>query len=436
MQTHPITPRRRRWRRLAIAALVVGGALAAWAGWALYAASSFSGRIAAIRAAGDPASIADLAPKPIPADEDAAAQLAAVAPQIEAFARDHGRFFNTPLGKAYDEARGRGEPATSEQLSAIKTILDGFPEIDAAVTKAAACDRYGSRLDYSLPQPQFLNAALDSSIRTVARYGQWQMEVAMAEGRHADALQQGVELLRLGRLFQAEPGLIGGMVAAAIRDSAARVIYDSLAAGSAPAELHAALDRELAIQDDMQPFVLTLKSERAMVIEALQSQFGGMAGLFMNTVGRPMKMHHTAILDLFDAVLPLAAEPWHKVAGKSPPNAVFKKPTGLGTMADLLQPSIEGAYETANRSLAMTRSLRIYNALRQYAAKHGREAEGLADLRLPKEATTDPFSGEPMKLKRTDEGWVVYSVAKDGRDDGGLLREQNDYGVGPAKLRD
>src|SRR5688572_8694415 len=139
----PLLPRNRTLRWLLLFAIATGTALIGWSLWALYAANSFSGRIAAIRGAGDPASIADLAPKPIPADRDAAAQLAEVAPQVAAFARDHGRFFNTPLGKAYDEARGRNERATAEQLSAIQTILDRFPEIDDAVTRAAACDLYG-----------------------------------------------------------------------------------------------------------------------------------------------------------------------------------------------------------------------------------------------------------------------------------------------------
>jgi hypothetical protein len=31
----------------------------------------------------------------------------------------------------------------------------------------------------------------------------------------------------------------------------------------------------------------------------------------------------------------------------------------------------------------------------------------------------DPFDGAPLRYKRTDRGFVVYSVGEDGRDDGG-----------------
>ena len=61
-------------------------------------------------------------------------------------------------------------------------------------------------------------------------------------------------------------------------------------------------------------------------------------------------------------------------------------------------------------------------------AENGREAESLAELSLPAEATIDPFSGAPLLLNRRDNKWIVYSVGDDGKDDGGLAPK--DYGVG------
>ena len=104
-------------------------------------------------------------------------------------------------------------------------------------------------------------------------------------------------------------------------------------------------------------------------------------------------------------------------------------------LADLLVPGLEAAYVAHARSLALSRALRIYNALRQFETQHGREAKGLEELSLPVEATVDPFSGQPLKLKSTDEGWVVYSVMQNGVDDGGDFSEMNDYGVAPRKWR-
>jgi hypothetical protein len=98
-------------------------------------------------------------------------------------------------------------------------------------------------------------------------------------------------------------------------------------------------------------------------------------------------------------------------------------------------PAVKAAYQARARSLAVSRSLRIYNALRQFAEKNGREAAGLEELGLPQEATIDPYSGEPLKLKDTDEGWIIYSVMENGVDDGGDFKAIKDYGVAPPKLR-
>ena len=81
----------------------------------------------------------------------------------------------------------------------------------------------------------------------------------------------------------------------------------------------------------------------------------------------------------------------------------------------------------------MLRSLRAFNALQRYAEEHGAEAAGLADLQLPAEATVDPFTGKPLIAKSVDGSWSVYSVGKDGVDDGGEFATPKDFGVGPSK---
>ena len=110
--------------------------------------------------------------------------------------------------------------------------------------------------------------------------------------------------------------------------------------------------------------------------------------------------------------------------------------SGHGVLADLLMPAMQAAFEANARSLAVSRALRIDNALRQFAEKNGREAKGLEELDLPKEATIDPYSGEPLKLKHTEDGWIMYSVMQNGVDDGGDFKELKDYGVAPRESRD
>ena len=50
--------------------------------------------------------------------------------------------------------------------------------------------------------------------------------------------------------------------------------------------------------------------------------------------------------------------------------------------------------------------------------KHGRLPKTLAEAGVK---DIDPFNGEPFKYRRTDAGFVIYSVGYDRKDDGGLL---------------
>jgi hypothetical protein len=77
------------------------------------------------------------------------------------------------------------------------------------------------------------------------------------------------------------------------------------------------------------------------------------------------------------------------------------------------------------------RCFRILNALQAYKEENDREAESLDDLDLPASALVDPFDGKQLKLKKTDEGWLIYSVYRNRKDDGGRLEPMDDVGVAP-----
>ena len=142
----------------------------------------------------------------------------------------------------------------------------------------------------------------------------------------------------------------------------------------------------------------------------------------MHVAGWPVKRLYLGALDSYDELLASAAKPWYEVSGKLRTSDSHPPTTGKGVLADLLLPALQAAYSANARDLAVLRSLRIFNALTQYRDEHGHEASRLADLSLPKEATIDPFSGEPLKVKHTDEGWIIYSVMQNGVDDGGISR--------------
>ena len=64
--------------------------------------------------------------------------------------------------------------------------------------------------------------------------------------------------------------------------------------------------------------------------------------------------------------------------------------------------------------------------IEQFRNQNGRLPEKLLELRPQfrfKEAE-DPFAGNALRYRRTETGYVLYSVGGDGRDDGGLVESE------------
>jgi hypothetical protein len=62
-------------------------------------------------------------------------------------------------------------------------------------------------------------------------------------------------------------------------------------------------------------------------------------------------------------------------------------------------------------------------AMERFRRGNGRWPKSLDEITksLLPEPLTDPYSGEPVRVARVPDGWVVYCVGPDGQDDGGRL---------------
>jgi hypothetical protein len=401
----------------------------------------FNAKIEAIRAAGYPASIADLKPKSIPAELNAAAHLDALAPRLDEFAKEQYRWERkTPLGKTYEDLP-EGTRPNAEQLAAMRAILDNYADLEAAVAAAAACPQYASTADFSLHFNEFLEKNIDSvkNIRATTRLIRWRAGVLIGENRPDLAVERWLEVLRLAKLHEAEPTLMAQLVTFAVRGATIGGLHEALTAGSIPPELRDRLDAELARVENPSKMRDILIGERGVSVSAGIDQTSGInpevPRPIVWLVGWPVKRFFTGPLAFYEELLPIADIPWPEFKRHFADGGKFDRPSEHGVLADLLVPALEAGFVTAHRDTAYVRSLRVFNALQRYADENGREAAALADLDLPKEATIDPFSEKPLIIRRTDAGWLVYSVGVNGIDDGGKIhdREQSDVGLGPPQ---
>ncbi len=428
---------KRFWIRLAIGlAIMVAVGLIFNSVMAWRMESRLQARLAAIRAAGDPASVADLAPEPIPDEKNAAAVLERIGPRLDAFSREYAQFYDSPLGKKFEEAEDRDERLTKAQSDALRVILDKYGDVERGLAAAANCDKYASRLDFSLPASKFIEKMMDTQgrIRTGARFLNWRIQVLLAEGQNEKAVECGIETYRLARLYESEPSMVAFLVAIAVRGLTANQIYDALAAGPVSPQVRAALEEELAWMEDPQRLLRTFKTERAISAgwDDLSPILPSLA--LARPFGWVLKSYQLGAIDFSDEYIQMATRPWHQVSAKLGPEDAPHS-TGHGILADLLTPALRAVFSANARSLALARALRIDMALRQFAETNGREASGLEELNLPAEVTTDPFSGKPLNLKHFEDGWVIYTVMENGVDDGGDFKGRKDYGLAPPKRR-
>jgi hypothetical protein len=96
----------------------------------------------------------------------------------------------------------------------------------------------------------------------------------------------------------------------------------------------------------------------------------------------------------------------------------------------LLQPeSNEAVAAAAARTTASLRAMECLLALRRWQMSHRgspKDLSSVAKAAALKTVPVDPYDGKPMKLVMIDGQPVVYSVGRDGKDDGGLVDSNRD----------
>ncbi|MEO2046760.1 MAG: hypothetical protein ABGX16_09335 [Pirellulales bacterium] len=423
---------KRLLKRLAIGlAILVGILLLANAGYSWWIGRQLEQRLAALRAAGDPTSFAELAPEPTPLEQDAAAQLAQLAPELEAFAKEHFQFHEkTPLGQAFDKRQDQGLGPTPEQAAAMGEILTHYENLLSGLEQASHCTGYASQIDYSVGYPQMMEELFQpcGDVRTAARFLRMRIIVLLAGDQVDEAVRTGMMILRLARHYEGEPALVNGLVVIAVRGIGVEGINLALRAGPVSMELRPQLDEELKRQDDPLRIVHMFKTERVLNLGACQGMF--VEAWWLPWIEKGLQID---MIEFYDRMLPMLVQNWHQ---STPPFSQFNNFPHRSyisrVLIGLMEPALEAGLDAVSRDVAFIRSLRIVNAITAYTQREGQPPTGLESLELPAAATIDPFSGEPLKLKQTDHGWVVYTVYQNRTDEGGDFKDQADWGLAPA----
>jgi hypothetical protein len=294
--------------------------------------------------------------------------------------------------------------------------------------QAAGCPDYSPELDYTVPSAEFLTqtTGLASKHRSAVRLLSCRAELLALNGRGDEAVQTALCMLRLAHQVDRVPFLMSYLVAMAVRSIAVQSANVALQTTSVSKGVRNALDVELAAHERIEGFRWIINTERAFV---RKSFIDSMPGRNFWLFGRGFwNRQESACLEVFPALIAAAGPP---VSYSSAEQAI-KAPKAI--LAELLFPAFRSAFASAANTQARIRCMRVLNAIQTHVPADSNEVPKLGELGLPAETTIDPFNGEPLHVKKLPEGWLVYSVGRNLRDDGGKLDDaDSDVGVSPFR---
>ena len=424
----PGTKPKRKWtpmqRRILIAATVLLALIPTYllgnTVWILVAAQGLGDKIAALKAAGDPVALTDLARPDLPDDKNAAAQLQQVQKELAELIRDVNQF--TEQSEDYKTGT-----LNAEDRKKLAALFDSKPTVLKAIEAAGQCTAYHAKLDFTATPEVVTAAALEdgTDFRGVVALLQARIRLQVAQGKQHDAMQTCLLLLRLARLYDGSLFIVNQLVVCAARSVAVEAANRVLRSGPVDAKDRAALEAELKLHDSHAGFVKSLKNERALGMSSYSDM--------KNFVNRAMlDLDESHYLDLVQEQIDLVPMPYGEFTKAVDQFKAGPKP--FAPLANLVLAAVHKAREAAERTRAVVRCLRILNALQQAGIKPENGEPKLAELQLPEQATKDPFTGKALHVKVVDGEWLVYTVGPDLKDDGGDLANYKDFGVGPLLI--
>lgn len=410
-----------KWTGIVLGALVAIG-LVANAVFVWITDARLERQLAEIRAAGDPLTLAELARPPIAPEKNAATYLRRAEADLAAIEKE-----TVNLRSVWEPP---GFLMSPEDQKTVQAALAAYPNVIPLLQQAAACPDYNAELDYTLPSREFLDAALVAlqKLRWPAQVLRYRAALLVAEGNRDEAVRTALTNFRLARHLDRNPVLVGYMIALVVRRYAMQSANEALQTGPVSKEARQALDQELAIQERMEGYARALKSERVFMLASFRETIP-LRNFWLIARGSWNK-HESACLDMLSPFIAQADNTGPYCPVTQTPE--IKK----HTLAALLFPSLDATHLLVARTRAEIRSLRVLNALQTHLPAGSDKVPKITELGLPAQTIADPFDPfgrELLHIKKTPQGWLVYSVGVNQQDDGGKVGTpgSDDVGVGP-----
>lgn len=369
------------------------------------------------------------------------------------------------LGERYDEATPQQRQRMQQWLRDNREL---FELLAAGAQKPYYWTEYKTEEDTAemmavlVPELQYL--------RRLAFALRWWIWTSAEQDRYEDAFRGIKSLYCLGQHFKGDKTLIEQLVGIAIEALAAgtlrQILWDNTIESATLAQLQEELEQIVANED----FTLSLKAERLVTYDVVQRSFtGGLGGghiipksleqlfpevtiisseeknrgpaSFIYDVGIILRKFRKWCYLLFlhpdkqetFRVTERFYDYWEKVAAKTPAQ-VREEQTDVKEQArqiirgnillEGMVPAIERISLQCHSVRASVEAMITIMATLRYEKSSGRYPDDLEELVTAgylKESPIDPYSDGPLLYKRTQKGFLLYSVGPNFEDDGGQI---------------
>ena len=385
-------------------------------------ADTVAERIAALKAAGEPVTLAEAAPAPVADDDNAALYWL------------DGCAALVPGGDDLYAGLDVDDPVV---LGRVRAQVARDSEALAYALEAAAREQCRFPLEYEKGLAMMLPHL--SQTRQMARFLRCAALASALDGDPAEA----AERLRLGfvlaRHVTQDPILIGLLVGIAIDSMMVEASSQVMALGRIPTQQAQALSAELGRLDYTDCLVRTLRTERCMGLQVFDQVQDGTAGVAAMLAGGedgkepdPQKLEQylqagglrrdeLAYLDILAKAIELAALPWRETHDKWPKAEQLGADTGELSLTGMLVPTFARVAQKRDEAAARRGLLQAALALIEDWYEDEQYPETPAAARTDQLAIPlDVFSGEEFVYSAEGGTVKLYSVGPNLQDDGGF----------------
>jgi len=400
---------------------------------------------AELEKAGRPMEPADIIPSAVPDEKNAALLYESAILLLKAQPAPNGNLLEHLGGlsdKFLKESIESDELAELQQLIKQDVVTQALSVIEQGTGRRSCRFEHDYNAGFNMLLPHL------SNLRSITRLIGAKSCLLAEAGQSEAAWQLTQTQLKLADALRNEPILISFLVRlASIRTSRETIQKICVTAPPNP-EQYRNIESLLSDYEDRKPLVLALDGERLLGGEwAFNLLRNGPARDLSASINQESDLGEL-LLRLYSAIKPLSLadqaaymrilgdytrfvqQPYSPKEANTMDKKINQMQGSLHIITSMLVPAIGRVYELYWESVAQIRITRAGLAVLQEKKAQGAFPEALDVLKLNN--LDDPFSNEPLRYKPQGQGFVVYSIGPDEKDNGGsprLKKQKEDWDI-------